>query len=109
MHRYNPPSPQGFGGAGGLSRRVRRIDKTGESDVTYDCYYNVAWQLLEVRRGGVVFGVKTSAWARTATAALANDADSQSVTPHGAGRQPAGGCARPGTCLPVRPRRGLWP
>ena len=33
----------------GLHRRIQKTDKTGESDVTYDYYYNTAWQVLEVR------------------------------------------------------------
>ncbi len=41
---------------------MRRIDKTGESDVTYDCYYNVAWQLLEVRKGGVAYPYEQYVW-----------------------------------------------
>jgi RHS repeat-associated protein len=36
----------------GLGRRIAKTDKTGESDVTYDYYYNTSWQVLEVRKGG---------------------------------------------------------
>jgi len=34
----------------GLGRRIQKIDRTGESDVTCDYYYNTSWQVLEVRR-----------------------------------------------------------
>ena len=33
-----------------LKRRIRKVDKTGESDVTYDYYYNGNRQVLEVRK-----------------------------------------------------------
>lgn len=34
----------------GQNHRVRKVDKTVESNVTYDFYYNEGWQILEVRK-----------------------------------------------------------
>lgn len=34
----------------GLNRRISKVDKTGQSDVTYDYYYNTGWQILEIRK-----------------------------------------------------------
>ena len=33
----------------GMHRRIKKTDKTAESDVAYDYYYNTAWQVLEKR------------------------------------------------------------
>jgi len=36
----------------GFNRRIVKTDKTGQSDVDYDYYYNENWQVLEVRKDG---------------------------------------------------------
>ncbi len=34
----------------GLNRRIRKLIEAGETDITYDFYYNTGWQVLEVRK-----------------------------------------------------------
>ena len=48
----------------GLKRRIRKVDKTGESDVTYDYYYNGDWQVLEVRKDSDTDAYKQYVWCR---------------------------------------------
>jgi len=35
----------------GQNRRIRKVVEAGETDITYDYYYNESWQVLEVRKG----------------------------------------------------------
>jgi len=36
----------------GQNRRIRKVVEAGETDITYDYYYNESWQVLEVQKGG---------------------------------------------------------
>ena len=36
----------------GQNRRIRKVVEAGESDITYDYYYNESWQVLEVQKAG---------------------------------------------------------
>jgi YD repeat-containing protein len=49
-YEYDPASRSRYVGAGRLHRRIQKTDKTGESDVTYDYYYNTAWQVLSRKK-----------------------------------------------------------
>ncbi len=46
----------------GLNRRVAKTDKTGESDVAYDYYYNTSWQILEIRKNDDADPLKQYIW-----------------------------------------------
>ena len=46
----------------GQNRRIRKVVENGESDITYDYYYNENWQVLEVRKGGDTDPLEQYVW-----------------------------------------------
>jgi len=46
----------------GQNRRIRKVVEAGESDITYDYYYNESWQVLEVRKGGDTDPLEQYVW-----------------------------------------------
>jgi RHS repeat-associated protein len=46
----------------GQNRRIRKVLENGESDITYDYYYNESWQVLEVRKGGNANPLEQYVW-----------------------------------------------
>ena len=81
--RLRPGAP-GLRRAGSLGRRIRKDDQSG-TQVIYDYYYNVAWQLLEVRKDCSPNAHKQYVWsARYIDAPVLRDrdADDDSETGH---------------------------